>query len=144
MVRAQPAPQPVVYEGDPNAGTYAEAYPTEPMPEPIYEVRPAPPAYDYFWVDGYWDWTGAAWTWSGGYWAPPRQGYVFIGPRYVYEGGRPVYYRGYWQGSNGYRDYNYRVQPQPAWRGRPANPPPGGTWRGTAAAPPPSGGWRGS
>src|SRR5947208_3464251 len=93
VIRAQP--QPVAASGtvyvDAQAAT---AYPTAPMPEPVYEVRPAPPAWNYMWVDGYWDWTGYDWNWSSGYWNPPRDGYVYVGPRYVYEGGRPVYYRG--------------------------------------------------
>ena len=93
--------------------------------------------------------------------SPSRPGYVFIGPRYIYEGGRPVYYRGYWQGSNGYRDYSYRAQPQAGWRGTPTAAPAGG-WRSTppaaagpswraagpgpsrGAPPPPSSGWRGT
>ena len=51
---------------------------------------------------------------------PERVGYAYIGPRYVYVDGRPVYYRGYWQGDNGYREYGYggyRGAPPAAWRG---------------------------
>ena len=86
---------------------YATVYPTSFAPEPIPEYRPAPPGYGYMWVDGYWDWNGYDWTWSSGYWVPERVGYAYIGPRYVYVDGRPVYYRGYWQGDNGYREYGY-------------------------------------
>src|SRR5262245_37589114 len=140
VVRTQAQPVTPVATGTVYVDGSAEAtlYPTTPMPEMQYEVRPPPPAWDYVWVDGYWDWNaGYGWAWSGGYWMPPRAGYVFIGPRYVYEGGRPVYYRGYWEGSGGYRDYSYRPSPQPAWRGTPAPPPAG--WRGSpaASAPPP-------
>jgi hypothetical protein len=140
VVRAQPQP---VYQSDPYAGDYSTAYPQSAPPAPVAEYRPAPPDYGYMWIDGYWDWTGADWSWSTGYWAPPRAGYLFIAPQVVYREGRPVYYRGYWQGSNGYRDYNYRVQTQPAWRGTPTNQP-AGAWRG--GPPPqngPSGAWRG-
>ncbi len=165
VVRAQP--QPTYYPNDPNAQNYAQqpppaygtvpppptqppvggmdptVYPSSPPPPPVAEYRPPQPDYNYLWVDGYWDWNGYDWAWSNGYWSPNRPGYAFIGPRYIYEGGRPVYYRGYWQGSNGYRDYHYSVVAQPGWRGTPTAPPSGG-WRGT---PPqntyaPSGTWR--
>ncbi len=142
VVRARPAPVAVsggVYvEG---SSDYATVYPTSFAPEPIPEYRPAPPGYGYIWVDGYWDWTGYDWTWSSGYWVPERVGYAYIGPRYVYVDGRPVYYRGYWQGNNGYREYGYggwRGAPPAAWRGSPQtapqvwrSQPAHTTWRGT-------------
>ena len=156
VVRARPAPV-VVSAGVTVDGSsdYATVYPTTFAPEPIPEYRPAPPGYGYSWVDGYWDWTGYDWTWSSGYWVPERVGYAYIAPRYIYVDGRPVYYRGYWQGDNGYREYGYggyRGAPPAAWRGQPQAAPtvwrsqPAHTqWRGTAttAAPPPAGGWRG-
>ncbi len=107
-------------------GDYATVYPTSPAPEPVPEFRPAAPGYGYVWVDGYWDWSGYDWTWTSGYWAPQRTGFVYIAPQYVFMGGRPVYYRGYWQGSNGYREYGYG-----GWRGAPPQ-----TWRGTPRTPP--------
>src|SRR5450432_367940 len=172
VVRAQP--QPVYYPNDPNyappppeyapAPAYAPAqsyesdptvYPTTAAPPPVAEYRPPMPGYGYSWSDGYWDWNGYDWAWSNGYWQPERPGFIFIGPRYVYESGRPVYYRGYWQGSNGYRDYHYRVEPQPAWRGTPTTAPSGGwhstppqatgsTWRGAPARTAPAPQWRGT
>jgi hypothetical protein len=177
VIRAQPQP---VYANDPNYVPPQPAYTTDPSyvapqtgaievdatvypssapPPPVAEYRPTAPGYGYLWVDGYWDWNGYDWAWSNGYWQPQRSGYIFIGPRYVYESGRPVYYRGYWQGSNGYRDYHYVAPSQPEWRGRPTAAPSGGWrgtppaatggWRGTTppanrAAPPPAGGWRGA
>ena len=121
---------------------YATVYPTTFAPEPIPEYRPAAPGYGYTWVDGYWDWSGYDWSWSSGYWVPERVGFLYIAPRYVYVDGRPVYYRGYWQGSNGYREYGYggyRGAPPAAWRGTPQTQPqvwrtqPAHTqWRGTA------------
>ena len=170
VVRARPAPV-VVSAGVTVDGSsdYATVYPTTFAPEPIPEYRPAPPGYGYNWVDGYWDWTGYDWTWSSGYWVPERVGYAYIAPRYVYVDGRPVYYRGYWQGDNGYREYGYggyRGAPPAAWRGRrrprrrsggrspltrsgaaprPRRaPPPAGGWRGGAATPPPATGFRGT
>src|SRR6185369_5978279 len=99
VVRARPAPVAVstgVYVD--GSSDYATVYPTSFAPEPIPEYRPTPPGMGYVWVDGYWDWTGYDWTWSSGYWVPERVGYAYVAPRYVYVDGRPVYYRGYWQG----------------------------------------------
>jgi len=159
VVRARPAPVAVsagVYVD--GSSDYATVYPTTFAPEPIPEYRPAAPGYGYTWVDGYWDWSGYDWSWSSGYWVPERVGYAYIAPRYVYVDGRPVYYRGYWQGNNGYREYGYggyRGAPPSAWRGTPQTQPhvwrsqPAHTqWRGTATtAPPPAApasGWRGT
>ena len=94
-----PAPAPVVVAPGPAvtveaSSDYATVYPSSFAPEPIPEYRPAAPGYGYSWVDGYWDWTGADWTWSSGYWVPERVGYAYIGPRYIYVDGRPVYYSG--------------------------------------------------
>ena len=144
VVRARTAPAPVAVSGGvyvSGNSDYATVYPSSFAPEPIPEIRPMPPGYGYVWVDGYWDWNGYDWTWSSGYWVPPRVGYAYIAPRYIYLDGRPVYYRGYWQGDNGYREYGYggwrgappaawRAQPQTAphvWRAQPAH----NTWRGT-------------
>jgi len=139
-------------------------YPTVPPPDPIPEMAPPSPGYGYMWINGYWDWTGADWTWYSGYWAPRAEASMYVGPRFVFLGGRPVYYRPYWRGEHGHRVYGYgwRGAPAPAYRARPQVPPsswraehnqgwrgaPGaGGWRGTPApAPMPSrgGGWRGS
>src|SRR4029079_7078023 len=127
VVRAAPAPVAVsggVYVD--GSSDYATVYPTSFAPAPVPEFRPAPPGYGYTWVDGYWDWSGYDWTWSSGYWVPERAGYAYIAPRYVYVDGRPVYYRGYWQGSTGYREYGYggyRGAPPAAWRGQPQTAP---------------------
>ncbi|MBC8134040.1 MAG: YXWGXW repeat-containing protein [Deltaproteobacteria bacterium] len=167
--RARPA-VPGAYGETHNTGDYGTVYPSAPPPQPVSEFRPSPPGYGYIWIDGSWDWTGNDWRWTNGHWTAPRAGYFFVGPRYVFVDGRPVYYRSYWQGSGGYRDYNYgRSQqppavlrapaPQPSddWRRREAaasraNPPYGsGTWRAPAPAPsrapspgvqqPPPGNW---
>ncbi len=139
-------------------------YPTVPPPDPIPEMAPPSPGYGYVWINGYWDWTGADWTWYSGYWAPRAEASMYVGPRFVFLSGRPVYYRPYWRGEHGHRVYGYgwRGAPAPAYRARPQVPPsawraqhnqgwhgaPGaGGWRGTPApAPVPShgGGWRGS
>ncbi|HMF44068.1 MAG TPA: hypothetical protein VKQ32_25515, partial [Polyangia bacterium] len=146
-----PAPAPVYVEG---SSDYATVYPTTFAPEPIPEYRPAAPGYGYTWVDGYWDWSGYDWSWSSGYWVPERVGFLYVAPRYVYVDGRPVYYRGYWQGNNGYREYGYggyRGAPPAAWRGQPQTAPQAwraqpahNQWRGTGPAPATGGAaWRG-
>jgi hypothetical protein len=141
--QAAPAPEP--------AGNDAMAYPTEPPPDPIPEYQPPAPAYGYSWVGGYWDWTGLGWGWDAGYWAPSVQAYLFIGPRFLFLDGRPVFYRPYWQGPGGYRAYGYGYRgaaPAGAWRARPSVAP--GVWRGQAAhnegwrRTPGAGAWRGA
>ena len=105
-------------------------YPATPPPDPIPEYQPAAPGPGYAWVNGYWDWTGSEWTWDTGYWAPADQAYLFIGPRFLFVDGRPVYYRPYWQGPGGYRAYGYGYRgraPVGAWRARPSVAP--GAWR---------------
>jgi len=121
---AAPAPAP---EGVAADGT---VYPTSPPPDPIPEYQPPAPAYGYSWVGGYWDWVGLEWSWNAGYWAPSDQAYLFIGPRFLFVDGRPVYYRPYWQGPGGYRAYGYGYRgraPVGAWRARPSVAP--GAWR---------------
>ena len=118
----EPAPAPVADDGT--------AYPATPPPDPIPEYQPPAPAYGYSWVGGYWDWTGLEWTWNAGYWAPADQAYLFVGPRFLFVDGRPVYYRPYWQGPGGYRAYGYGYRgraPVGAWRARPSVAP--GAWR---------------
>ncbi len=157
-VYAEPAPQPQyappppVYQPPPAPAPVADAtlYPTTPPPDSIPEYQPPAPGYGYYWANGYWDWTGYDWTWNAGFWAPQRAGYLYFGPRFVFLDGRPVYYRAYWQGPGGYREYGYGYAGRPvpeAWRARPSvepqawranevhnngwrNNPGAGTWRG--------------
>jgi hypothetical protein len=110
------------------------AYPSEPPPDPIPEYQPPAPAYGYSWIGGYWDWTGFEWTWDAGYWAPADAAYLFIGPRFVFLDGRPVYYRPYWRGPGGVRTFGYGYRgraPVGAWRARPSVEP--RAWRGAPA-----------
>jgi hypothetical protein len=124
-------------------------YPENLPPDPIPEYRPPAPGWGYVWVNGYWDWTGYDWVWNNGYWAPPRPGFSYVGPRFIWENGQPIYYRGYWQSPNGYREYGYGGRGfSPAWQARPqyeprrwrAEPGHSEAWRRAPGAPP--GGWR--
>src|SRR6185437_9827482 len=118
----------------PVAATDDTAYPTTPPPDPIPEYQPPPPAPGYSWIGGYWDWTGYDWTWDAGYWAPADAAYLFIGPRFVFLDGRPVYYRPYWRGPGGVRSFGYGYRgraPAVGWRARPSVAP--GAWRGAPA-----------
>jgi uncharacterized repeat protein (TIGR03803 family) len=137
QVEAPPAEAPVAVEV---AAEEATVYPTTPPPDPIPEYRPPAPAWDYVWINGYWDWTGVDWSWNSGYWVPRRAGVSYIAPRFIFVDGRIVYYRGYWMGSNGRREYGYgwRGTPPAAWRARPSMAP--GAWRGEGH----SGAWRSS
>jgi hypothetical protein len=124
----------------PVAADDGTVYPAEPPPDPIPEYQPPAPAYGYSWVGGYWDWTGFEWSWNAGYWAPADQAYLFIGPRFVFLDGRPVFYRPYWQGPGGRRAYGYGYRgtaPAGAWRARPSVAP--GAWRAGGAH---NEGWR--
>ncbi len=128
----------------------ASAYPTRPIPDAIPEYVPPSPGYGYTWVAGYWDWTGYDWNWQSGYWAPNRAGFAYYGPRFIWEGDQMVFYRGYWLGPGGSRDYAYyggrgpigwRARPQyepRAWRGAPEH---NAAWRRAPGAP--AGGFRG-
>jgi hypothetical protein len=133
---AQPMPPPVAEAPPPEvmaapvaAADESTIYPTMPPPDPIPEVRPPAPAWGYVWIDGYWDWAGVDWTWNSGYWMPQRAGVVYFAPRFVFVDGRPVYYRSYWAGPGGRREYGYgwRGAPPAAWRARPSAAP--AAWR---------------
>jgi hypothetical protein len=61
-----------------------------------------------------------------GYWIPQREGYVYVGPRFVWEGDRFIYHRPYWEGPHGYVEYRYgawRGAPPAGWRARPRYEP---------------------
>ncbi len=139
---------PAAAEPEAGAGD-ATVYPSSPPPDPIPEAQPPPPGDGYAWIGGYWDWTGVDWAWDSGYWAPQDAAYVFIGPRFVFVDGRPVYYRPYWRGPGGRRAFGYGFRGRPpggAFRARPsveprswrAEPAHNAGWRQTPGA----GGWR--
>jgi hypothetical protein len=147
-VRAQ-GPEPA-YAGQAPVGD-ATAYPSTPPPDPIPEAQPPAPGYGYDWINGYWDWTGYDWTWDAGYWAPQGAGYLYVGPRFLFVDGRPVFYRSYWQGPGGARTFGYGFRGSPpgmafrahasvapgAWRAQPIH---NQGWQRTPGA----GGWRGA
>jgi hypothetical protein len=120
-------------------GTDATAYPNSPPPDPIPEYPPPSPGWGYSWIAGYWDWSGYDWNWEPGYWAAQEAGYAYIGPRFVFIDGRPVYYRAYWRGPGGRVVYGYgpRGAPPVGFRARPAVAP--HAWR---AEPAHNAGWR--
>jgi len=125
-------------------------YPETLPPDPIPEYRPPSPGWGFAWVNGCWDWTGYDWTWNNGYWIQGRPGWAYSGPRFIWENGQPVYYRGFWQRSDGYREYAYGGGGvlSPAWVARPRYEPRywradsshSTEWRRAPGAPP--GGWR--
>jgi hypothetical protein len=138
------APPPNAYVAGPTV------YPETLPPDPIPEYQPASPGWGFTWVNGYWDWTGYDWTWNNGYWVQGRPGWAYFGPRFIWENGQPVYYRGFWQRPDGYREYRYGGggMISPAWYARPryeprywrADPGHSTAWRRAPGAPP--GGWR--
>ncbi len=95
------AHQHVVYPSPPVAvvatAPPATVYVTTPPPPPRVEVIAVTPGPGYVWIGGAWYWDNR-WSWRSGYWArPPRFGAVWVGPRYVYHGGRRMWYGGYWR-----------------------------------------------
>ena len=138
------APPPQAYVAGPTV------YPETLPPDPIPEYRPPAPGYGFTWVNGYWDWTGYDWSWNNGYWVQARPGWAYSGPRFIWENGQPVYYRGFWQRPDGYREFAYGGGGMipPAWYARPryeprywrADPGHSTAWRRAPGAPP--GGWR--
>ena len=123
----EPGPPPPGY-GQPEVQVYVARQP----PPPAMEYPTPAPGPGYSWISGYWDWTGNDWFWVGGYWTPARAGFIYVAPRYVVVGGRPVYERGYWHDHQGHRDYFYG-RPEHTYRG---SPPPG---RPTVYGSPPPG-----
>jgi hypothetical protein len=122
-----PPPAPVVViesEPAPVASDEATVYPAVPPPDPIPEIRPQAPCCGYSWIEGNWDWDGHDWTWSSGYWAERREGRYYA-PRFVFVDGRPVYYRAYWQGASGRREFGYGARgfPEARYRARPSVSP---------------------
>jgi hypothetical protein len=44
----------------------------QPAPPPLrVEVKPPPPAPQYVWEEGYWQWTGRDYEWVPGHWRRP-------------------------------------------------------------------------
>lgn len=84
-------PPPVVLDSG------APVYVATPPPPPQVDAVTVSPGPGYIWVGGAWYWDNR-WVWRSGYWGrPPRPGAVWIGPRYIYHGGRRIWYRGYWR-----------------------------------------------
>jgi hypothetical protein len=76
-----------------------------PPPPRVLRFRPAAPAPDFLWVDGYWYPVGHRWRWHDGYWTrPPYAGARWIGPRH--DGER--FYDGFWEGDRGRFDHDHR------------------------------------
>jgi hypothetical protein len=141
------------YDNPPPPDAYVAGptvYPETLPPDPIPEYRPPAPGYGFTWVNGLWDWTGYDWSWNNGYWIQARPGWAYFGPRFIWENGQPVYYRGFWQRPDGYREFAYGGggMISPAWYARPryeprnwrADPGHSTAWRRAPGAPP--GGWR--
>jgi hypothetical protein len=85
---------------------------TEAPPAPrIVERRPAPPAAEYVWIDGYYSWSGRQYVWEPGRWAVPPSGYaVWVGPRYDRDQRGYRYTSGHWQRRD--REVSHEQQPE--------------------------------
>ncbi len=69
--------------------------PTRP-PDIQDEIRPVCPEQGWIWIAGYWHWDGQDYQWVDGTWAPPREGYTYYGPNYVFVNNVWMYQAAYW------------------------------------------------
>ncbi|HXX66158.1 MAG TPA: hypothetical protein VEK07_03200, partial [Polyangiaceae bacterium] len=67
-----------------------------PPPEPMQEMRTAPPNVQAIWVAGYWHWTGVQYAWIPGHWENPPAGVRWRAPHYFLRDGTYFYEPGGW------------------------------------------------
>lgn len=68
--------------------------PPAPQQEPVLE-QPSP---KHVWIPGYWTYRDTHYVWISGRWElPPREGAVWVAPRWEREGNAYRYYEGYWE-----------------------------------------------
>ena len=65
-----------------------------------------PPAADYLWVSGYWNWGGGRYVWVPGRWENPRPGYYWEPHRWQRDGDR-------WRAAGGRWERDARPRPAP-------------------------------
>ena len=76
-------------------------------PPPARVEYPAyPPAADYLWVSGYWNWGGGRYVWVPGRWESPRPGYSWQPHRWERDGDR-------WRAAGGRWERDARPRPAP-------------------------------
>lgn len=96
--------QPVVVQTVPQSGT---ASPPAAAPQTVV-VTQAPPALQtepvleqpssrHVWIPGYWTYRDSRYVWIAGRWeVPPRDGAMWVAPRWAREGTGYRFYEGYW------------------------------------------------
>ena len=87
-------------------------------PPPRSEYPGYPPAPDYLWVSGYWNWGGGRYVWAPGRWESPRPGYYWTPHRWEREGD-------HWRQQGGRWEHDARPgpAPRPAPRSEPQSRP---------------------
>ncbi len=95
---APPQYETVVVENDaPAVEMVATMDPPPPQQEVIIE-RPSP---RHIWIAGYWHWQDNHYGWVRGHWMlPPREGVIWMPPRYENRSGRRVFIAGSWHHNN--------------------------------------------
>ncbi len=110
VVSAPPPPPPGQAQAVvvPSGGTAAVTT-TQSVPAGAVVVTQAPPAAQqepvlerpssrHVWIPGYWTYRDSRYVWISGRWElPPRDGSVWVAPRWVPEGGAYRFYEGYWE-----------------------------------------------
>jgi hypothetical protein len=86
-----------------------------PPAQRIVERRPARPAQEYVWIDGYYAWSGHQYVWEPGRWEAPPRGYAtWVGPRYDRDQRGYRYTAGHWQPRN--REGSREERREQEWR----------------------------
>lgn len=90
------------YWQDAGADTTAATTTTEVVevapPPPEREIIVARPSPAHVWIGGYWGWQAGRHVWIGGHWdLPPRNGVIWVQPRWVRRGHGYVFVGGCWR-----------------------------------------------
>lgn len=65
-------------------------------PPPRVEYIGPPPAADYVWISGYWNWDGGRHRWVDGHWEAPRHGHHWVPHYWEHEGDHWRLHEGRW------------------------------------------------
>ncbi|MGB5809201.1 MAG: hypothetical protein WBG86_01650, partial [Polyangiales bacterium] len=93
----------VVQEPEPAAASNL----APPDPQTVVVEQPAPPYDGAIWVDGYWAYEDGQYVWVEGHYVAPRQGYVFVHPRWDYYSDIYYFVPGYYRPCSVWVSFGY-------------------------------------